>query len=115
MECVNAGHGIQSMADRNYKFNAVSVYDASICKERLAKKEPGDRPADINDTVYKMAIKLLFEGGYLTPERLKEELYKENIGLGNRDLEELMHLDKGTLDSTDIPNKIIDIKSILKG
>ena len=27
----------------------------------------------------------------------------------------LNHLDKGTLDSTDAPNKVIDIKSILKG
>lgn len=111
---------MQAMVYRAWQIGIISSTQFQYMMRQFAKngwrkKEPGDRPADINDTVYKMAIKLLFDGGYLTPERFKEELYKENIGLGNRDLEELMHLDKGTLDSTDAPNKVIDIKSILKG
>ena len=83
-------------------------------KNGWRKKEPGDRPADINDTVYKIAIKMLFDGGYLTPDSLKDKLFTANIGLGSDDLEELMHLDKGTLTVEDKPSKIINLNTILK-
>ena len=57
---------------------------------------------------------MLFDDGYLTPDSLRDKLFEANIGLGTDDLEELMHLDKGTLTEEDRPSKIIDLNSVLK-
>jgi Zn-dependent peptidase ImmA (M78 family)/DNA-binding XRE family transcriptional regulator len=110
---------MQAMIYRAWQIEAISSTQfqymmRQFSKNGWRKKEPGDRPADINDTVYKIAIKMLFEGGYLTPDSLKNKLFEANIGLGTDDLEELMHLDKGTLTEEERPSKIIDLNSVLK-
>lgn len=68
-----------------------------ISKNGWRKKEPGDVPGRIRDTIFQGAIDVLFDGGYLTVGELLKEFGNYGVILSQEDLENLMCLKEGTL------------------
>lgn len=60
-------------------------------------KEPGDVPGRMGDTISQGAIDLLFDGGYMTVDKLLRDFASYGIILSQKDLENSMCLREGTL------------------
>ena len=108
---------MQAMVYRAWQIKAITYNQFQYMMRQFSKlgyrkREPGDKPADINNTMFKAALEMLFNEGYLTPETFMAQLYDANIALGEEDLEELMHLEPGTLKTEETRRtlKIITLK-----
>ena len=60
--------------------------------------EPDDEPYYLHDNIFQGAIDLLFEEGIFTPSTLMLYFKRHSVTLYASDMEELLHLNKGTLD-----------------
>ena len=82
-----------------------------MSKNRWRVQEPGDRPGEIGDTIFQAALDILFEGEYLTVDKLLKEFGKYGIFLPQEDLENLMYLKEGTLDQKSKVIPFITVKN----
>ena len=70
-----------------------------MSKRGQRKREPGDIPGRLDGTIFQGAIDLLIDGEYKTADEIKWEFAKNGIILHQKDLESLMGLKAGTLNS----------------
>ena len=57
----------------------------------------GDRPGELDDSIFQGAIDVLLEGGYLTVKSLINAFHEKGIYLSKKDMENLMGLKPETL------------------
>lgn len=81
-----------------------------ISKNGWCTKEPGDTPYSLNENIFQGAIDLLVEEKILKPVSLMRLLKQNKITLYHEDLEEILHLRKGTLFAEEDYQKIIQLK-----
>lgn len=106
------GVSMQAMMYRARQLGIISVNQFQYMMRQISKKgwrtrEPGDVPGKISSTIFQGAIDVLFDGEYLTARELIDEFYDAGICLNTQDMEDLMGLKPGTL-NTD--SKIIQFK-----
>jgi len=77
--------------------NQFSYMMRQVSKNGWRKHEPGDVPGRLNSTIFQGALDILSEGGYLNSHELRVEFTKYGIVLSDKDLEDLMGLEEGTL------------------
>lgn len=70
-----------------------------MSKKGQRKKEPGDILGRLDGTIFQGAIDLLIDGEYKTADDIKDAFAKNGIILHQKDLESLMGLKAGTLNS----------------
>ena len=70
-----------------------------MSKRGQRKREPGDIPGRLDGTIFQGAIDLLIDGEYKTADEIKWEFARSGIILHQKDLESLMGLKEGTLNS----------------
>lgn len=110
---------IQSMVYRSYQLKIISNNQFQYLMRQISKlgwrqKEPYDEPFYLNDNIFQGAIDLLKEENIMSSETLIRLFKKYGITLYPHDIEELLHLKKGTLsDKVDLPH-IIQLKSYIK-
>lgn len=93
---------IQSMAYRSNQLGIVSDNQFQYMMRQISKngwrqKEPDDIPFYLNENIFQGAIDLLIEKHILSPSSLLRQLKQYGITLYPTDIEELLHLRKGTL------------------
>ena len=74
--------------------------------------EKDDAPYYLNENIFQGAIDLLFNEKVFTPTTLMKELNNNGVILYPNEIEELLHLHKGTLDIKDDQPKIITLSTI---
>ena len=79
-------------------------------KNGWRKGEPDDSPFLLNDNVFQGAIDTLFEEHVLTPVTFMRFLKSRSIDLFPDDVEEILHLRKGTLDVEETKPRIVRLK-----
>ena len=77
--------------------NQFSYMMRQVSKNGWRKHEPGDVPGCLNSTIFQGALDILFDGGYLNSHELRVEFAKYGIVLSDKDMEDLMGLEEGTL------------------
>lgn len=70
-----------------------------MSKRGHRKHEPGDVPGKLNNTIFQGAIDLLIDGEYKTADDIKVAFARYGIILRQKDMEDLMGLRAGTLNS----------------
>lgn len=106
---------IQAMIYRAHQLGVISDNQYQYMMRQVSKKgwrikEPEDTPYYLNENIFQGAIDVLFEAGYLTPNTLLRLFKKFGVTLYAEDIEELLHLRKGTLKlEIETPN-IVQIK-----
>ncbi len=61
------------------------------------KHEPGDTPGRLNSTIFQSAFDVLFDGGYLDAKSVMQAFHEYGIYISQRDLEDILGLNAGTL------------------
>ena len=77
--------------------NQFSYMMRQVSKNGWRKREPGDVPGHLNSTIFQGALDILFDGWYLDSHELRVEFARYGIVLSDKDLEDLMGLEEGTL------------------
>ena len=62
-------------------------------------REPGDVPGRLNSTIFQGAVDVLFDGNYINAKELVKSFNDYGIYLPQKDLEDIMGLNPGTLDA----------------
>lgn len=106
---------IQSMAYRSNQLGIVSDNQFQYMMRQISKngwrqKEPDDIPFYLNENIFQGAIDLLIEKHILSPSSLLRQLKQYGITLYPTDIEELLHLRKGTLYVEEITPQIIHLR-----
>ena len=105
----------QSMMYRSNQIGAISDNQFQYMMRQVSKngwrlKEPDDTPFFLNENIFQGAIDLLKNENILTPASLMRLFNKHGITLFPEDIEDLLHLKKGTLDIKDSVPQIIYLK-----
>lgn len=82
--------------------NQYSYMMRQIAKNGWRKKEPGDIPGKLKDTIFQGALDNLFHGEYLNSHDFRINLKNNGIFLFDKDLIEIMGLKDDTLEPEDI-------------
>lgn len=106
---------IQAMAYRTNQLGIITDNQFQYMMRQISKngwrtKEPGDTPYSLNENIFQGAIDLLVEEKILKPVSLMRLLKQNKITLYREDLEEILHLRKGTLFIEEADQKIIQLK-----
>lgn len=102
---VYRSHQLRIITDNQYQYMM-----RQISKNGWRKKEPDDVPYALNENIFQGAIDLLFKERILTPSTLMRIFRQQSITLFPVDIEELLHLRKGTLNIEEPRPKIIQLK-----
>lgn len=97
---------IQAMMYRARQLDIISANQYQYMMRQVSKKgwrinEPGDTPGVLNASIFQGAIDLLFDNNILTPRSLLAEFKRQGVALYPDTIENLLHLNKGTLDFED--------------
>ena len=100
------GVSIQAMLMRAHQLRYLSDNQYQYLMRQVSKKgwrmnEPGDKPYEMNESIFQNALDVLFENNILTQQTLLREFKQNGISLYPKDIEELLHLHKGTLVNED--------------
>ena len=95
---------MQAMMYRARQLNIITENQFQYMMRTISAKgwrthEPFDTPGILNINIFQSAIDLLFEGGYLTARDLIKEFYINGVCLEQEDMEDLMGLKPGTLNT----------------
>ena len=98
------GVSIQAMMYRARQLEIISANQFQYMMRMVSAKgwrtnEPGDVPGNINVNIFQGALDVLFEGNYLDSKSLMKDFYNKGICLSQKDLEDIMGLKEGTLNS----------------
>lgn len=98
------GVSMQAMMYRARQLEIISANQfqymmRQMSKRGYRKKEPGDVPGKLGNTIFQGAIDLLIDGEYKTADEIKEVFAENGIILYQQDLESLMGLKTGTLNT----------------
>ncbi len=103
---------IQSMIYRSHQLNVISDNQYQYMMRQVSKngwrlKEPGDIPYFLNENIFQGAIDLLVEQKIFSTTSFIKLLRQQGITLYPSDIEDLLHLRKGTLNiENDVPQII---------
>jgi Predicted Zn peptidase len=106
---------IQSMMYRSNQIGAILNNQFQYMMRQVSKKgwrlkEPDDVPFFLNENIFQGAIDLLWNERILSPASLMRLFKQYGITLYSADVEDLLHLKKGTLDIEDSLPRIIQLK-----
>lgn len=106
---------IQSMMYRSNQLgiitnNQFQYMMRQISKNGWRKKEPDDKPFYLGENIFQGAIELLISEHVLSKDQLLRHLSSYGAGLFPNEIEKLLHLHKGTLESDEQPSRIIYIR-----
>ena len=95
---------MQAMMYRARELGIITANQFSYLMRTVSAKgerlhERGDVSGNLSNTIFQGAVDVLFDGGYITPEELVKAFYDKGICLRQQDMENLMGLKKGTLNS----------------
>lgn len=98
-------HQLSAITDNQYQYMM-----RQVSKKGWRIKEPEDTPYYLNENIFQGAIDILFEADYFNPNSLLQLFKQYGVTLYASDIEELLHLRKGTLKvETGLP-RIIQLK-----
>ena len=108
---------VAAMLYRAHELNIISSNQFQYMMRRYSKNgwkngEKDDAPYYLNENIFQGAIDLLFNEKVFTPTTLMKELNNNGVILYPNEIEELLHLHKGTLDIKDDQPKIITLSTI---
>ena len=83
-----------------------------VSKNGWRKKEPDDTPFFLSENVFQGAIDLLKEENILSAAKILKLFSNYGVALYWEEIEDLLHLQKGTLEPKDFQPRIIQLKSI---
>ena len=97
------GASMQAMMYRARQLNLISANQFQYMMRMMSAKgwrthEPGDTPGKLNSTIFQGAAELLFEGKYISAEGLMNAFHENGIYLPQKDIEDILGLEPGTLD-----------------
>jgi Zn-dependent peptidase ImmA (M78 family) len=100
------GVSMQAMMYRTRQLDIITANQFSYMMRVISSKgwrthEPGDVPGDLNSTIFQGAIDVLFNGNYVNAAQLIDDFHNHGVFLSQKDMEELMGLQLGTLDTHD--------------
>lgn len=106
---------IQAMIYRAHQLNFITDNQYQYLMRQVSKngwrsKEPGDVPYTLNETIFQGAIDLLLKEKILTTRNLIRNFERYGVNLYPREIEELLHLQEGTLMLEDVVTPIIQLK-----
>lgn len=106
---------VQSMIYRSNQIGTISDNQFQYMMRQVSKngwrlKEPDDIPFFLNGNMFQEAIDLLKEQQKLNSAGILQLFKKYGVALYTSDIEDLLHLKKGTLDIEASTPKIIDLK-----
>ena len=81
-----------------------------ISKSGWRKQEPDDEPYFLNENIFQGALDLLFEQRILSPASFMKLLARRGINLFPSDVEDVLHLRRGTLEISETKPQIIQLK-----
>ena len=85
-----------------------------MSKRGNRKHEPGDVPGKLGNTIFQGAIDLLIDGEYKSADDIKAAFARYGIILSQKDMEELMGLRAGTLNSEEKVIPFLKVRKELK-
>lgn len=106
---------IQAMVYRSNQLGIITDNQFQYMMRQISKngwrtKEPGDVPYVLNENIFQGAIDLLIEEKMLNPANIMRTFKQYGITLYHKDIEELLHLRKGTLYVEESKPQIIQLK-----
>lgn len=98
------GVSISAMLMRSCQLKYIHENQYTYLMRQLSKNggrinEPGDTPYIMNESIFQNAIEMLFDNNILTPSTLLQDFKNNGVSLYPHDIEQLLHLNKGTLDT----------------
>lgn len=107
---------MQAMVYRTHQLGIISDNQYQYMMRQFSKngwrtREPDDVPLQLGDNVLQGAIELLIEQCIFSPKDILDVFKSQGVTLYSGDIEELLHLKKGTLDIEDKVVSIIQLKS----
>ena len=98
------GVSMQAMMYRARQLEIITANQFQYMMRQMSKRgqrmhEPGDVPGKLNSTIFQGAIDLLIDGEYKTVDQIKDAFAQNGIILHQKDMESLMGLKNGTLNS----------------
>ena len=108
---------IQSMMYRSNQLGCITNNQfqymmRQVSKNGWRKKEPDDTPFFLSENVFQGAIDLLKEENILSAAKILKLFSNYGVALYWEEIEDLLHLQKGTLEPKDFQPRIIQLKSI---
>ena len=108
---------MQAMIYRAHQLKAITDNQYQYMMRQISKKgwrinEPGDTPYYLDENIFQGAIDVLFEANYLNPNTLIQLFKKFGVSMYPKDIEELLHLRKGTLYVEPSQPRIVQLKKI---
>lgn len=108
---------MQAMIYRAHQLKAITDNQYQYMMRQISKKgwrvnEPGDTPYYLDENIFQGAIDVLFEANYLNPNTLIQLFKKFGVSMYPKDIEELLHLRKGTLHIEPNQPRIVRLKKI---
>lgn len=106
---------IQAMVYRSNQLGIITDNQFQYMMRQISKngwrtKEPDDTPCALNETIFQGAIDLLIEEKILSPSSILRTFKQYGITLYRQDIEELLHLRKGTLFDEESRPQILQLK-----
>lgn len=106
------GVSMQAMMYRARQLDIITMNQFQYLMRQISQRgyrthEPGDVLGRLSNTIFQGAVDVLFDGGYLNAVELKRAFYDAGICLNSRDMEDLMGLKPGTLETE---SKIVPYK-----
>lgn len=98
------GVSMQAMMYRARQLEIITTNQFQYMMRLLSKRghrkhEPGDSPGKLGTTIFQGAIDLLIDGDYKTADDIKTDFARYGVILKQKDMEDLMGLKAGTLNS----------------
>lgn len=85
-------HQLKYLTDNQYQYLM-----RQVSKKGWRMREPGDKPYEMNESIFQNALDVLFENNILTPQTLLREFKRNGISLYPEDIEEFLRLRDGSL------------------
>lgn len=107
---------IQAMLYRTRQLDIITPNQYQYLMRQVSKNgwrtcEPGDEtPGNLNESIFQGAVECLFDNHILSPKTLMQDFRGNGINLYSDMIEELLHLNKGTLHSEDKLIPLFQIK-----
>lgn len=98
------GVSIQAMMYRARQLKLITTNQFQYMMRTISvkgwrKREPGDTPGKLGTTIFQGALDVLFEGDYLSPREVMQAFHEYGIYLSQKDLEDILGLKPGTLNT----------------
>lgn len=106
---------IQAMIYRTHQLGIINTSQYQYLMRQISKRgwrfnEPGDKPYTMGKTLLQEAVELLFSENVLSPSMLMFTLRKKGLCLGHEDVEDLLALERDSLNVNTPSARLIKLK-----